>query len=309
MGFYFANVQFDFVRARQEFEEGLRRAPSHTELLLGSAFTERALGRWDAAVELLRRAQSLDPRSVGVQTTLAGNLLWLRHYGQALAAYDGARTLAPTSLVLLGGKAMVYLAQGDLTGARAVLRESPAEVEPTRLVAFVSSTWDLFWLLDDELQGLLLRLSPGAFDDDRGAWALSLAATYALRGDPARARAYGDTARLWYEEKLRATPDDNYLLALNGVALAYAGRRAEAIASGERSVVLLPVTRDAFSGPYNQHLLARTYVILGEHEKAIDQLEALLAVPYFLSARWLKIDPSVASLRGNPRFERLTAGA
>jgi tetratricopeptide (TPR) repeat protein len=308
MGFYYANVLFDFVRARQEFEEGLRRAPSHSGLLQGSAFTERALGRWDAAVEVLRRAQSLDPRSVGVQTNLAGNLLWLRRYGEALAAIDGARTLAPTSLTLIQQKAMVYLAQGDLTGARSVLREASPEIEPTRLVAFVASSWDLFWLLDDEQQRLLLRLSPGAFDDDRGAWALALAATCAIRGDAARARVYGDSARTWYDAKLRATPDDNYLLALSSVALAYAGRRDEAIRNGERSVALMPVTKDAFSGAYNQHQLARTYAIVGEPGKAIDQLEALLAVPYFLSARWLGIDPTFAPLRGNPRFDRLTAG-
>ena len=307
MGLYYANVLFDFVRARREFEEGLRRAPSNTDLLVGSAFTERALGRWDAAVDLLRRAQSLDPRAVLVQVNLASDLLWLRRYGEALAAYDGARTLAPTTLALLQGKAMVYLAQGDLPGARRVLREAPADVEPTRLVAFVSSTWDLFWLLDDEQQGLLLRLSPGAFDDDRGAWGLALAATYALRGDAPRARAYGDSAAAWYEQRLRATPDDNYLLALNGVALAYAGRRAEAIASGERSVQLLPVTKDAFSGAYNEHLLARTYTIVGESEKAVDRLTALLSVPYFLSSGWLKVDPTFAPLRTNPRFQRLTA--
>jgi len=305
MGFYYANVQFDFVRARHEFEEGLRRAPSHTELLQGSAFTERALGRWDAAVDLLRRAQSLDPRSVGVQMNLASNLLWLRRYSEALAAIDGARTLAPNSLTLIQSKAMAYLAQGDLAGARTALREAPPEIEPTRLVAFIAATWDLFWLLDDDQQRLLLRLAPGAFDDDRGGWGLALAATHAIRGDQARARAYGDSAAIWYEEKLRATPDDNYLLALDGVAQAYAGRRAEAIRGAERSVALLPVSKDAFSGAYNQHLLARTYTILGEQDKAIEQLASLLRVPYFLSPGWLKVDPSFAALRGNPSFERL----
>jgi len=309
MGFYYANVQFDFVRAREQFDAGLRRAPSNTDLLGGSAFTERALGRWDAAVELLRRAQSLDPRSVGPQGALASNLLWMRRYGEALAVTDGALTLVPNSLSLLEQKAMVYLAQGDLPGARAVLRQAPAEIEPTRLVAFVASSWDLFWLLDDEQQRLLLRLSPGAFDDDRGSWATALAATYALRGDAARARAYGDSARLWYEDKLRATPDDNYLLALSSIPLALAGRREEAIRNGERSVALLPVTKDAFSGAYNEHLLARAYVIVGEHDKAIDHFEALLAVPYYLSSGWLKVDPTLAPLRGNPRFERLIAGS
>jgi len=308
MGFYYGNVRFDFPRARREFEEGLRRAPNDPGLLAGSAFTERSLGRWDQAVALLRRAQALDPRNVSVQGPLTTDLLWLRRYDEALAAADAALTVAPASLSVLELKAMVHLAQGDLSGARGVIRTAPSEIEPTVLVAFLASTWDLFWLLDDDQQRLVLRLSPGAFDDDRGAWALTLAATYAVRGGAARARAYGDSASLSYSERLRATPDDNYLLALSGVSLAYAGRRAEAIRNGERSVALLPLTADGYSGPYNQHLLARTYTILGEREKALDMLEGLLRVPYYLSPPWLRIDPTFAALRGSPRFQRLVAG-
>ena len=49
--------------------------------------------------------------------------------------------------------------------------------------------------------------------------------------------------------------------------------------------------------------------MVGEPDKAIDQLEALLKTPYFLSPAWLRIDPNFAPLRGNPRFKRLVAGA
>jgi hypothetical protein len=34
-------------------------------------------------------------------------------------------------------------------------------------------------------------------------------------------------------------------------------------------------------------------------------LKPLLAMPYFLSPGWLKIDPTFAELKGNPRYERL----
>lgn len=50
------------------------------------------------------------------------------------------------------------------------------------------------------------------------------------------------------------------------------------------------------------------YLLAGEKEQALDRLEPLLNVPYYLSPGWLRIDPSFASLRGNPRFERLIAG-
>jgi hypothetical protein len=67
------------------------------------------------------------------------------------------------------------------------------------------------------------------------------------------------------------------------------------------------LSKDGYNGPYLQHQLVRIYLLAGEHEKALDQLEPLLKIPYYLSPGWLRIDPTFASLRGNPRFERLLA--
>ena len=39
----------------------------------------------------------------------------------------------------------------------------------------------------------------------------------------------------------------------------------------------------------------------------LDQLEPLLRMPYYLSPGWLRIDPTFAPLKGNPRFEKLVA--
>jgi hypothetical protein len=71
------------------------------------------------------------------------------------------------------------------------------------------------------------------------------------------------------------------------------------IREGLRGVELLP--RDAATGPYMQLQLVRIYLLVGEPEKALDQLEPLLKIAYYLSPGWLRIDPTFDPLRSNPR--------
>ena len=121
-------------------------------------------------------------------------------------------------------------------------------------------------------------------------------------------RAYADSARVAFEQQLKAAPDDPGHHVLLGHMLAYLGRKAEAIAEGRRGMALLPVSKDAIQGAHNLHHLAWIYILVGEQDKALDQLEELLPIPYYLSPGWLRVDPTFAPLRGNPRFQRLIAG-
>ena len=307
LGDYYQQVKGDNARALEAYQVGLKSAPANGDLLTASALAEQSLGRWEAALAHLQQAQTLDPRSVLTARRLGLTLLRLRRYPEALAAGERGVALAPNNLQLLEYLAMIHLAQGDLGGARAVVQNAPKEIAPTALVAHFGNYWDLYWMLEDEQQQLLLRLPPSAFDDDRATWGIVLAQTYWVRGDQKRARAYADSSRIALEEQLRATPDNAQQRVFLGLALAYLGRKADAIREGERAVALLPISQDGYTGPYLQHQLARIYTLVGEPDKALDRLEPLLEVPYHLSPGWLRVDPEFSNLKGNPRFEKLRA--
>jgi hypothetical protein len=136
-------------------------------------------------------------------------------------------------------------------------------------------------------------------------WGIVRAEIYALRGDQRLAAAYADSARLVAEAQVRAAPDDPQRHVLLGLTLAYLGRKMEAEREGKRGVELLPISRDGYGGPYNQLQLVRIYLLTGEPDLALDQLEPLLRVPYYLSPGWLRIDPTFDPLRQHPRFQRL----
>ena len=308
LGDYLRGVRLDNGQALPAYEAGLRLAPSNVDLLVAAALAEQALSHWEGSLQHLTRAASLDPRSANTARRTARALLYLRRYPEAEAANDRALALAPTNLNIIEQQAIVALAQGDLARAQAVVRTGLTRVEPEALLAFFGVFQDLYWVLDTAQQRQLLGLPLSAFDNDRGAWAIVRAQTYDLRQNRAQARVYADSARLALEEQLRATPEDGQRHVIRGLALAYLGRKAEAIQEGERAVALVPISRDAYFGAYIQHQLVRIYLLLGEPELALDRLEPLLKIPYYLSPGWLRIDPTFAALKGNPRFEKLVAG-
>lgn len=70
---------------------------------------------------------------------------------------------------------------------------------------------------------------------------------------------------------------------------------------------LEPVSKDAMAGPGYIVELAGILIIVGEYDKAIEQLEYLMSIPagQDLSLNTLQLDPWYDPIRDLPRFKRL----
>jgi TolB-like protein len=301
-------VANDVASAATEANLALRIAPNDVNILRQSATLEQSLGQWDDALAHLQKARQLDPRAVRVGITLQGALTVKRRYADALGLGNEILAMAPGDLQMIESQAITHLMQGDLAGARSVIKSAPPTLAQTAIVAYFGNYNDLYWVLDEEQQQLLLRLTPSAYDNDRAVWADVMMQTYWLRGDKTRARAYADTSLAELSEQLKKVPNDPQRNLFSGLAHAYLGHKAEAIRFGGRGLELAPLSRDQNNGAYGQHQLIRVYLVLGENEKALDLLEPLDKIPYLLSPGYLRIDPGFAQLRGNPRFEKLLKG-
>jgi len=309
LGDLYRFVETDWNRAIEQYNLARRADPQNADILSQIAFSQQGAGLWEEARATLEEGAKLDPRSVSVAQRLSRTHLWLRRYQESLRATERLTPLAPNSPQPYQGKVMTFLAMGNLEEARKALRSVPRTVDPTELVSYFGNYWDLYWILDEEQQQLLLRLPPGPFGDDRSAWGVVLAQTYYLRGDLARARIYADSARLDGELLLKDSPNDDQRHVFLGLSHAILGNKAEAIRYGERAIEITPMTRDAYTGVYLKYLLARIYMMVGEGDRAIDQLESILRVPFYVSPGWLRVDPEWDPLRSNPRFQRLTSGS
>src|SRR5262249_25655655 len=156
------------------------------------------------------------------------------------AHYDRGLEIAPTNIDLIHQKAMTYVQEGDLAGARAVLDAAPPSVDPTALAAHVAVAYDLDWLLDEPRREVLLRMEPSAFGNDRATWAIVLAQAAARRGDSARVGELAEEARKLFAADLAQSPDHAVTHAFLGLSLAYLGRHDEAVREGEIGARIWP---------------------------------------------------------------------
>ena len=200
-------------------------------------------------------------------------------------------------------------AAGDVPAARQVLTRATHDIPRESLVAYVANTFDLGWLLDAGDARLVLTLGPDAFDVDRGSVAIVRAEQYGWQGDSVLARAWGDSAAREFLLQLRAVPTDPQLHVLRGLALAYAGHAREALTEAQRGLALRASTagRESQTYAYFTYVAARTALLAGDRERALTWLAEARRAHYVASPAWLRVEPTWAPLRNDPRFAALAA--
>jgi tetratricopeptide (TPR) repeat protein len=210
---------------------------------------------------------------------------------------------------MIQGKSFGYLSLGELDSVRALVSQKlKAGVDTTALLVRYSLYQETMWTLPPELLPKIVKLTPKDFDNDRGHWGLTLGHTYRLMGDTMHARMFGDTAVIAFAKQLHDFPDRAQLRELLARALALAGRKQEAAIQADSALKLRETTNDATLKPYVLFQAARVFIQSGENERALDLIERLITMPASdITPAYLKIDPSFAPLKGNPRFEKLIA--
>ena len=126
-----------------------------------------------------------------------------------------------------------------------------------------------------------------------------------LEGETSRARAYYDSARVGYEAWIKESterPTHPGVFTHLGISYAGLGRAEEAIREAGRSE---PVSTEQLNGFANVYALAEVYVMVGDYDSAIDQLETVLSIACPVSPPLLKADPIWDPLRDHPRFQAL----
>jgi serine/threonine-protein kinase len=303
-GYYHYWIHRDFPPALAAFARAEKSLPNDSEVLEAIAFTWRRQGRFEEAVEKLKKAFEISPNEASILAHIGESYVYLRQYEEAISYFDRALALKPDLAIAHTWKSEVLVCKGDLRGARALLERVPEDPDgEATLTAFRLD------LAERKIDDAKQRLAAYPKDVIEEQWnflpkSLLLGVAQMLAGDAASGRASLEAARARLESELVSRPDDHRVHSALGVVLARLGEKEAAIREGKRGAELFPVSKDAMIGPNRLLDLAGIYATTGEVEAALDQLEYLASIP---TGPWftLRLDPRWDALRDQPRFRRL----
>ena len=304
-GMYYRTVERDLPRSLDEYRKAEKLAPGTPDPLRSIGRAEMHMGRWEDSIKHYDEAERLDPKNAINVGNSAQPLLYLRRCAEARQAVDRSLALAPSNLSRMAYKLQAELCMGDVDAARAVVADGVRRVGPADAVPYFAGGAE--WLLDADSFALLRRLTPAAFDGDEATWALAQAWASWRAGDASAARDYGEKAAKAVEEQVRKLPKVSFVHLSLGQALAFAGRKQEAVREALAATELEPVDKSPFTGIDMVYGLAQTYMLVGDQDQAIATLERILRSPYYVTPAWLAVDKTWDPLRQNPKFQKLLA--
>ncbi|HSE42333.1 MAG TPA: hypothetical protein VLH08_16325, partial [Acidobacteriota bacterium] len=307
LGYYHYWGRKDYEKALKEFAVAAKDLPNNTWVLLGISYVVRRQGNFQTSINNMKKALELNPKDAETAGDLAMSYTITRRYSEAEHYCDLTRFLAPDVARAYQISAFNdWLWHGTTTKSALILQKMPKKQETTW------SMGDLFWqhLHERQYQAALERLSSiSEVPFKSRAEFISrdelAGIVYQLMNQPVKARASFDRARLLLESELSKRPEDHRVHSSLGIVYAGLERKQDAIREAKFAIKLYPVLKDTYAAPYYVENLALVYVMTGEHELALDQIEYLLSIPSFFSVPLLQLDPRWDPLRNHPRYTQV----
>ena len=304
-GQHYAHGRYD--QAIEIQREVLRNRPNHIQALASLGGAERRLGMWDEALETQTRSMALDPRNPGGVLLLAQTHGRMRNYAEAEHYYGLYADLAPE--VPSRGRAWLRLVrEGDVSGAERLWRQDVQRLGLAQVLrdqAFSEMHFMWFGLPNWAFCQDLKEFTVTTLGADPADYYLARAVSEHTEGDTVRAQAYYDSVRAVLEPIVQMQPDIAWAHSQLGIVYAGLGRHDDAVREALRGVELRPLSGDAFAGTQSLMYLARTYILVGEYDEAIEILDTLVNIPSLYSRALLRVHTLFDPLRDRPRFQAL----
>jgi len=311
MGDFLFRCRRDYDRALEELAIARPGLPNSTPFFILSGYINRRRNHWPEAERDFSTAVALDPRNPNAYNLLADTYVLQRRFPEAVQTYDRVIDAGERTPIVQFRRALaLFNGTGNSKPLREVLASSP-EMDvaggqtPIRM---------LLALLDGNYSEAerVLAASPRTDFQDIDfsfyypkAWFEAIVAQE--RGDPAQALNALRSARAILAQRLIIKPEHARTIAVLAQVDARLGQKDLALQEAKHAIDLMPISKDIYDGGLVLEGLAQVYTWSDEHDRAIDLLQKLVAMPSYINYARLKFHPLWKPLRGNPRFEQIVA--
>jgi serine/threonine-protein kinase len=301
------SVGLDRARALKEYESVKERQPNNAELFVRIGRLYRGAGDNVAAVANFERALQLDPRSTTDLFEDAVSLFMLRRMSEGKQCLERALAINPDMVPARIGITQFLLFEGktdEVYRRMAELAEVPGIVQQLISDPLYRFRWEIG--LPPIYEQRLERMTLAEARVDSAEFYRAKGRLYARHNDHQRERAYFDSVLMVLEPLRRAAPVTPFTHVDLGFAYWEVGRTAEARAYADSARAIGGLKMDAFRGWFASWEIARLYARLGARDEAFAVLQDLGAAKY---AAFVRADPALAPLRGDPRIAALLGSA
>ena len=294
---------------RRELEIAQRTLPNSASLLNLMAIIDSHQGRWLDALRNYDKAVALDPKNDNVIMNRNTLYEYHRQYDDLRRAIDAAvRAEVSTNLIDLMRTTVTWDEKGDTSVIHNLFDDPSGSLRTTEHATLARLDNALAERNFATAENVLAADPKQEFESGDRRFVCRdflLGRIKAAEGDVAGAKAAFAKARPFQLAYVQKWPDDPNPLLVLAITDANLGSKEDALREGRQSAAMRTISQDAIEGPTLATDLAQLYLLVGERELAIQQLEGLEQVPGALAYGPLAKMPEWDALRNEPRFQQL----
>jgi TolB-like protein/uncharacterized protein HemY len=312
LGYYYYRCLLDYEKALEELSLAENKLRNNPECIFMKGSIYRRSGEWQAAMENFLQAYELNPGSSQIAQNIAATYFLLGEFTKSEEFFCKETLLNPTFVEPYYFKSLMYFKwKGNTVDARKTIKEALKYREAANN-SLIFETMALMNLYEGQFQKAISFLQSKDIEAMENQFyyhhkSFHIANIYRMIGELDSARRYYNTARNVLEARLLDYSGDPRLYSALGKVYAGLGMKQKAIEFGKIGEEMMPITKEAYRGIFRVEDLARIYVITGEYQAAIKQLDYLLSVPTTISVNLLLMDPNWKPLWNLPEFEILAS--
>ena len=310
-GMYQSSFEQNFEGAESRYHAVRQQFPNNSFAaeLLGALARKR--GQWEKSHEYYEEAIELDPQNVFLLSDASLTDIGRRDIVSARKLLERARTLSPQNSTVTAILASTYQMTGDFAQAQTLLDGvTPADGDDWYFQTMANNAAFLH-KYEPAIAMLRAQLNkPQTLGGSLGSFQDTLADLERHAGNTDAATQTYEQAHATLEAGLREQPDSANLIGGLAWTETWLGNKTKAFGLARKAIAVDPASRNTYTGPSREELLARIEAHFGDSDNAIAALQHLLSIPYGpppVTPALLRIDPDWDNLRNDPRFQKMIA--